>query len=105
MAEWTGRKRTLNSIVQEGDPPLGAASDHLPPPPDAPGAIESPQRPGATPDTPDLIGMDRDDYGPLLFTRRPLTEYGTAQRMLGLFTPPEGVTLTADDWEQGPSSA
>lgn len=105
MAEWTGRKRTLNSIVQEGHPPIGAASDHLPPPREAPGATNSPQRPGATPDTPDLIGMDRDDYGPLIFSRRPLTEYATAQRVLGLFTPPDGATLTAEDWEQGPSSS
>jgi hypothetical protein len=37
-------------------------------------------------------------------TRRPLTEYDTAQRLLGLFTPPPGATLTAADWEQGPSS-
>jgi hypothetical protein len=41
---------------------------------------------------------------PLASTRRPLTEYGTAQRLLRLFTPPPGARLTAADWEQGPAS-
>lgn len=104
MAEWTGRKRTLNSVLPVGYPPVDAASDHLPPPPPAPGAESSPQRPGATPDTPDLKGRPRGSEPPLGNTMRPLTEYGTAQRLLHMFTPAPGTTLTAADWEQGPSS-
>lgn len=104
MAEWTGPKRTLNSIVPEGVPPVDAASDHRPPPPKAPGATSSPQLPGMTPDDPDLPGHTRGSLPPLASSRRPLTEYGTAQRILRLFTPAEGVTLEAADFEQGPAS-
>lgn len=104
MAEWTGPKRTLNSIVPEGVPPVDAASDHRPPPPKAPGATSSPQLPGMTPDDPDLPGRPRGSLPPLASTRRPLTEYGTAQRILRLFTPAAGVTLEAADFEQGPAS-
>jgi hypothetical protein len=41
---------------------------------------------------------------PLASNRRPLTEYGSAQRLLGLFTPEPGTELQASDWEQGPSA-
>jgi hypothetical protein len=41
---------------------------------------------------------------PLASNRRPLTEYGSAQRLLGLFTAPPGTELEASDWEQGPPS-
>lgn len=101
MAEWTGRKRTLNSIIPVGQPPVDAASDHLAPPPKAPGATDSPQLPGATPDTPNLPGKPRGSQRPLGSNRRPLTEYGTAQRFLRLFTPAPGADLAASDWEQG----
>lgn len=104
MAEWTGRKRTLNSIDPVGHPPVDAASDHVPPSPEAPGASQSPQRPGATPDIADLPGRTRGDFDRLITTRRPLTEYGTAQHLLGLYTPAAGQQLTADDWELGPTS-
>jgi hypothetical protein len=105
MAEWTGRKRTLNSIDVELDPPPQlAASDRLAPPPEAPGAIASPQIPGMTPDDPDLPGRPRGSLPPLASNRRPLTEYGTAQRLLRLFSPPGGAELTAADWEQGASA-
>ncbi|MCA9877896.1 MAG: hypothetical protein KC442_08940, partial [Thermomicrobiales bacterium] len=103
MAEWTGRKRTLNSVVPVGNPPVDAASDHLPPPP-APGAEHSPQRPGETPDTPSLIGKPRGSSQPLASVPRPLTEYGTAQRRLGMYAFPAGVEVKPEDWEQGPSS-
>src|SRR4051794_38312163 len=104
MAEWTGPKRTLNSIVPEGVPPVDAASDHRPPPPKAPGAVSSPQQPGMTPDDPDFPGHPRGSLPPLASNRRPLTEYGTAQRILRLFTPAPGVQLEAADFEQGPAS-
>lgn len=104
MAEWTGRKRTLNSIDPEEPPPLYAASDHLAPPPPAPGATSSPQIPGMTPDKPNLPGSTRGTLRPLASTRRPLTEYGTAQRLLRLFTPAPGAELKPSDWEQGPAS-
>jgi hypothetical protein len=41
---------------------------------------------------------------PLASNRRPLSEYGSAQRLLGLFTPAPGTELQASDWEQGPSA-
>ena len=58
MAEWTGRKRTLNSIEPVGTPPVDAASGNEPPTPPAPGAEHSPQRPGETPDAPDSADME-----------------------------------------------
>jgi hypothetical protein len=104
MAEWTGQKRTLNSIDPVGKPPVDAASDHVPPSPPAPGAEHSPQRPGETPDTPDLIGKPRGSMQPLASVMRPLTEYGTAQRILGMYTFAPGAEVKPEDWEQGPSA-
>jgi len=104
MAEWTGQKRTLNSIPTEDDPPLDDTSVHVPRTPQAPAATSSPQRPGMTPDQPALPGRPRGSLPPLASNRRPLTEYGSAQRLLGLFTPEPGTELQASDWEQGPSA-
>jgi hypothetical protein len=104
MAEWTGQKRTINSIPVEDDPPLDDTSVHVPRTPQAPAATTSPQRPGMTPDQPALPGRPRGSLPPLASNRRPLTEYGSAQRLLGLFTPAPGTELEASDWEQGPSS-
>ena len=104
MAEWTGQKRTLNSIPPEDDPPLDDTTVHVPRTPQAPAATSSPQRPGMTPDEPDLPGRSRGSLPPLASNRRPLTEYGSAQRLLGLFTPEPGTELQASDWEQGPSA-
>ena len=104
MAEWTGRRRTLNSIDPAEEPPANAASDELHHPPQAPGATSSPQLPGMTPDDPDLPGQARGTLPPLRSNRRPLTEYGSAQRLLRLFTPAPGTELEASDWEQGPAA-
>lgn len=104
MAEWTGQKRTLNSISTEDDPPLDDTAVHVPRTPQAPAATTSPQLPGMTPDQPALPGRPRGSLPPLTSNRRPLTEYGSAQRLLGLFTPAPGTELEASDFEQGPSS-
>jgi hypothetical protein len=104
MAEWTGIRRTLNSIGPREIPPVEPVIDHSPPAPPAPGATSSPQMPGETPDDPDLPGRRRGVLPPLPSNRRPLTEYGTAQRLLRLFTPPPGADLAASDWEQGPTT-
>ena len=104
MADWTGQKRTLNSIPTEDDPPLDDTSVHVPRSPQAPGATSSPQLPGMTPDQPDLPGRGRGSLPPLASNRRPLSEYGSAQRLLRLFTPEPGTELRASDWEQGPSA-
>jgi hypothetical protein len=104
MAEWTGQKRTLNSIPVEDDPPLDDTSVHVPRTPQAPAATTSPQLPGMTPDQPALPGRPRGSLPTLASNRRPLSEYGSAQRLLGLFTPKPGMELQASDWEQGPSA-
>jgi len=57
-----------------------------------------------TPDQPALPGRSRGSLPPLASNRRPLSEYGSAQRLLGLFTPEPGTELQAADWEQGPSA-
>ena len=51
---------------------------------------ELPQLPGMTPDQPALPGRSRGSSPPLASNRRPLAEYGSAQRLLGLFTPAPG---------------
>lgn len=104
MAEWTGAKRTLNSIPAADDSPLDDTSVHVPTAPRAPGATDSPQLPGMTPDQPDLPGKMRGTLPALASNRRPLSEYGTAQRLLHLFTPAPGEELEASDWEQGPAA-
>lgn len=104
MAEWNGQKRTLNSIPPEDDPPLDDTSIHIPVTPQPPAATTSPQRPGMTPDQPDLPGRPRGSLPPLVNNRRPLTEYATAQRLLGIFTPRPGEEMQASDWEQGASA-
>ena len=104
MAEWTGQKRTLNSIEPVGKPPVDSASDHVPPSPPAPGAEHSPQLPGETPDAPDLIGKPRGSAQPLTSLRRPLTQFGTAESILGLYAFAAGAEVKPEDWEQGPSS-
>jgi hypothetical protein len=57
-----------------------------------------------TPDQPALPGRSRGSLPPLASNRRPLSEYGSAQRLLGLFTPEPGTELQAANWEQGPSA-
>ena len=104
MAEWTGRKRTLNSLEYDDPPPANAAPSDRAAAPEAPGAIASPQIPGQTPDRPSVPGYERGELPPPASTLRPLTEYGSAQRMLRLFTPPPGTELVPSDWEQGPAS-
>ena len=104
MAEWSGQKRTINSIPPSHDPPLDETAVHSPRAPKAPGATSSPQIPGMTPDDPDLPGKVRGSLPPIASNRRPLTEYGSAQRRLGMFTPEPGATLQASDWEQGPAA-
>jgi hypothetical protein len=104
MAEWTGQKRTLNSIPPGDDPPLDDTSVHVPRAPRAPAATNSPQLPGMTPDQPALPGRSRGSLPPLASNRRPLAEYGSAQQLLGLFMPAPGSQLQASDWEQGPSA-
>ena len=104
MAEWTGIRRTLNSIKADDIPPVEPVVDHSPPSPRSPGATSSPQMAGETPDDPDLPGRPRGTLPPLRNNRRPLTEYGTAQRFLRLFTPPPGADLAPSDWEQGPAA-
>ena len=104
MAEWTGQKRTLNSIPPEDDPPLDDTSVHIPRTPQPPAATTSPQRPGMTPEQPDLPDRPRGSLPPLVSNRRPLTEYATSQRLLGILTPEPGEEMQASDWEQGASA-
>lgn len=104
MAEWNGQKRTINSIDPMHDPPVDDSTLHVPPVPPAPGAEHSPQLPGETPDKPDLRGKPRGSAQPLASVRRPLTEYGSAQRILGMYYFPAGTEIEPEDWEQGPSA-
>ncbi|MGD9710596.1 MAG: hypothetical protein AB7V46_00845 [Thermomicrobiales bacterium] len=72
--------------------------------PESPGASTSPQRPGQTPDHTDIRGQAADitPYfaGP---SRRPLTQYGTAQEISNLLPGPEEAALPSD-FEQSPAS-
>ena len=102
MAEWTGQKRTLNSIAEDV-PPRNETSVRVPRPPEAPGATSSPQLPGETPDQP-------------IFPAEPGAPYrlwrATAARSPSP-APHSGSSASlrrsrhrveASDWEQGPSA-
>lgn len=72
--------------------------------PESPGASSAPHRPGEVPDHTDLRGQ-RGDASPFHAgsSRRPLTQYGTAQEISHIFPDPDEAASPAD-FEQPPAS-
>lgn len=71
--------------------------------PMAPGAVDSPQEPGEVPDRSSVPGHDElpvaiPEEGP----RRPLTEYKTAQRIMGVYAKEDLDPLDPERFVQAP---
>lgn len=73
--------------------------------PHAPGAVTSPQVPGQVPDRSTIPGEGELPVPvPETPVRRPLTEYGTAQRIMGVYLPKDGNEDDPARFEQAPIS-
>ena len=95
MAEWTGpRHRPSRSDTTEAA--LGIAPD----PPEAPGAVFSPQLPGQVPDRSTIPGQFRTQVDPAADAPRPLTEYQTAQRIMRVYAAEPGSERDPARFEQ-----
>ncbi len=73
--------------------------------PEAPGAVWSPQVPGQVPDRSTVPGEGVMPVPvPETTPRPPLTEFGTAQRIMGVFVPRDGNDDDPARFEQAPVS-
>ena len=72
--------------------------------PSAPGGRRSPQKPGLTPDRSTIPGEARRTAPLAGANQRPVSQYGTAEEILHVFTPGENEVWDAADFEQAPSS-
>ena len=73
--------------------------------PHAPGASRSPQVPGEVPDRLSVPGHDELPVAlPTAPVRRPLTEYGTSQRIMGVYAAKDGNDTDPARFEQATAS-
>ena len=72
--------------------------------PSAPGGRMSPQKPGQTPDRSTIPGEMRRTAPRSGSNQRPVSQYGTAQEILKVFTPGENGAWDKGDFEQAPAS-
>ncbi len=70
----------------------------------APGAKASPQLPGQVPDRSTIPGQFTTHLTKPAGVERPLSEYGTAQRIMGVYTPEEGHADDPARFEQATAS-
>ena len=70
----------------------------------APGAMVSPQGPGMTPDRTIVPGHVGFQHPAATEKRRPLTQYGSAEEVMGVFRRKPGDEMQASDFEQAPAS-
>ena len=86
MAEWSGgvrpRRRSIPAELENK-----SMRRVVPHHPEAPGAVASPQIPGMTPDRSDLPGHDEPRYAANRSPRRPISQYGTAEELWGIYRP------------------
>lgn len=68
--------------------------------PDAPGGTASPQVPGARPDRSSIPGHGVLPVPPATVVHRPLTQYGTAQEIMGVYAPKPGEAMDPARFEQ-----
>ncbi len=68
--------------------------------PDAPGGTASPQVPGARPDRSSIPGHGVLPVPPATVVQRPLTQYGTAQEIMGVYAPKPGEAMDPARFEQ-----
>ncbi len=72
--------------------------------PPAPGGSRSPQQPGVTPDFSSIPGEQRARAPRATNPRRPLSQYGTTQEIMRVFTPAADGVWTKERFEQAPTS-
>lgn len=70
----------------------------------APGAMVSPQAPGMLPDRTTIPGRVGEETPAATGKVRPLTQYGTAEELAGVFTRIPMVELEPSDFEQANAS-
>ncbi len=70
----------------------------------APGGRRSPQKPGMTPDYSTITGQAVEVAPPATSKLRPISQYGTAQEIMQVFTPGADGVWDKTDFEQAPSS-
>ncbi len=104
MAEWRGRKQRQRNpgdpmIVDEQAPRPGTIAGVA-----SPGATSSPQQPGATPDRSEIPGQFATRIAPAVNPRRPLSEAGTSQGIMGIYRAAEGQEMEPTRFEQATAS-
>ena len=70
----------------------------------APGGMIAPHEPGMTPDWTRVPTHEGEPIPPAAHKIRPLTQYGTAEEMLGVFKQKPMDQLEPSDFEQAPAS-
>lgn len=99
MAEWIGPRHRRRSSPEKTDGPS------IPPDaPESPGAVASPQMPGEVPDRSSIAGQYVTNVPASPNARRPLTEYKTAQRIMGVFRAEPGKEREPARFEQATAS-
>ncbi len=99
MAEWTGGVRPRRRS-QPAELDNKSTRRMMPDLPDAPGAVQSPQIPGMTPDKSTIPGHGVAVVPkPSLGKRRPIAQYGTAEEIVAIYRPSgEGGAWIPDDF-------
>lgn len=72
--------------------------------PPAPGASVSPQHPGDTPDRSGVPGYAGQPLPKVAATRRPLTQYGTAEEIMRVYKRVPEAEMKPEHFEQAPPS-
>jgi len=72
--------------------------------PPAPGASQSPQKPGMVPDRSTVPGHFSERVGPPTTKRRPISQYGTAEELLAVFKQEPEADIEPKDFEQATAS-
>lgn len=91
-------------LSRKADPGSAISADRSNPP-KAPGAVSSPQIPGQVPDRSTIPGEDQVPAPPIKGEpRRPITEYGSAQRIMNVYAPEGGNEDDPARFEQAPVS-
>lgn len=99
MAEWSGPRHR-----RRGSREAAEARPIAPDSPEAPGAVDSPQMPGEVPDRSTIAGQYTTHVEASPDPRRPLVEYQTAQRIMGVYRADPGQEREPARFEQATAS-
>ena len=99
MAEWIGPRHRRRSTPEKTDGP-SIPEDA----PVTPGGVALPQMPGEVPDRSTIAGQFVTSVEPSPDARRPLVEYKTAQRILGVYQAEPGKEREPARFEQATAS-